>query len=595
MRVRHSNGTVIASDGRILVQREEDYLCGNGDRLYAEGDKGSALLTALVPGEDTYIPCGIYSYKQAGETAQSGIERQAKRERPNDTRFSIGEPYDVKENPVGRAEAGQTTVAAELQDKFGVEAEVIADLDGVSNEKARKHLAAGQNVKGWYDPGAGKVYLYAPDLESEQDAMATYAHEVIAHKGMEGLLGKERYAELCKRLGKALTPKQRKEVEAYEGSSGRTLGDEYIARIAETLIDEQGNIKEPTTWEKVKAVVREFFRDTFGLELTDADIRYMLWRSSERLRRGKADTSQRAQDKVTGQRLQDEALRMSREEANYQREVREITERAKADGTFMKAPNGKQSNLDERQWAHVRTTRFKRWFGDWELSQLYSQALRAWNDKESKGKTIVSLSDRAKQRLASLLGHDFTQLVITDDAIRHIKKQHGNATTEHVRGQLALTAKDIVTIPYIIENFDTMKLVPAQDDSMGNKAVEVRKRINGVSVIGTIARGKDKLFVVTSWKMEKSDALDASSAPGPNVRNDSDLTKVKKEIENIKEKAENCSKVVDENGEPKVVYHGTPNAPHNIFDNSKKETDDYTIGTYNPSNDDIRFSIGRKP
>ena len=122
-----------------------------------------------------------------------------------------------------------------------------------------------------------------------------------------------------------------------------------------------------------------------------------------------------------------------------------------------------------------------------------------------------------------------------------------------------------MTIPYIIGNFDTMELIPTHDDKLGNKAVEVRKRINGVSIVGTIARGKDKLFVVTSWKIEKSDALDASSTSGPNVRNDSDIAKVKKEIESIKEGAKDCSKVVDENGEPIVVYHGT-DANFTVFD-----------------------------
>ena len=33
---------------------------------------------------------------------------------------------------------------------------------------------------------------------------------------------------------------------------------------------------------------------------------------------------------------------------------------------WMKAPNGKKSNLTERQWLAVRTTLFKAWFGDWE-------------------------------------------------------------------------------------------------------------------------------------------------------------------------------------------------------------------------------------
>ena len=36
------------------------------------------------------------------------------------------------------------------------------------------------------------------------------------------------------------------------------------------------------------------------------------------------------------------------------------------DETFMKAPNGEQSNLDKIQWIQVRTPQFKDWFGDWE-------------------------------------------------------------------------------------------------------------------------------------------------------------------------------------------------------------------------------------
>ena len=47
-------------------------------------------------------------------------------------------------------------------------------------------------------------------------------------------------------------------------------------------------------------------------------------------------------------------------------ELQEIKDKAIADGTFMKAPNGKQTNLNERQWLQVRTKAFKDWFGDWE-------------------------------------------------------------------------------------------------------------------------------------------------------------------------------------------------------------------------------------
>lgn len=46
-------------------------------------------------------------------------------------------------------------------------------------------------------------------------------------------------------------------------------------------------------------------------------------------------------------------------------EMREIRQKAIADGTFMKAPNGKPTNLNEWQWLVVRTKAFKDWFGDW--------------------------------------------------------------------------------------------------------------------------------------------------------------------------------------------------------------------------------------
>ena len=47
-------------------------------------------------------------------------------------------------------------------------------------------------------------------------------------------------------------------------------------------------------------------------------------------------------------------------------EMQQIKDKAIANGTFMKAPNGNPTNLNERQWLQVRTKAFKDWFGDWE-------------------------------------------------------------------------------------------------------------------------------------------------------------------------------------------------------------------------------------
>lgn len=53
-------------------------------------------------------------------------------------------------------------------------------------------------------------------------------------------------------------------------------------------------------------------------------------------------------------------------DSTYTPEMQDIKAKAIADGTFMKAPNGNPTNLNERQWLQVRTKAFKDWFGEWE-------------------------------------------------------------------------------------------------------------------------------------------------------------------------------------------------------------------------------------
>lgn len=57
-------------------------------------------------------------------------------------------------------------------------------------------------------------------------------------------------------------------------------------------------------------------------------------------------------------------------------EKEKIVADAKANGTYMTAPNGERTKLDAEQWATVRTANFKNWFGDWE------------NDPENASKVV---------------------------------------------------------------------------------------------------------------------------------------------------------------------------------------------------------------
>ena len=58
-------------------------------------------------------------------------------------------------------------------------------------------------------------------------------------------------------------------------------------------------------------------------------------------------------------------LEEEKRQYDIEQEMANIKAKAIADGTFMKAPNGKNTNLTERQWLQVRTQNFINWFGDW--------------------------------------------------------------------------------------------------------------------------------------------------------------------------------------------------------------------------------------
>ena len=57
-------------------------------------------------------------------------------------------------------------------------------------------------------------------------------------------------------------------------------------------------------------------------------------------------------------------------------EKEKIVSDAKANGTYMTAPNGEKTKLNAEQWVTVRTTNFKNWFGNWE------------NDPENASKVV---------------------------------------------------------------------------------------------------------------------------------------------------------------------------------------------------------------
>ncbi|MES5005898.1 hypothetical protein ABVC69_06880 [Prevotella disiens] len=266
-------------------------------------------------------------------------------------------------------------------------------------------------------------------------------------------------------------------------------------------------------------------------------------------------------------------------------EQRTIVEQAKENGTYMKAPNGKPTKLTEKQWVQVRTKAFKEWFGDWE------KAARIEKLKQSKilniSGTEITPSDDLKQYKKNALEYgkslrgEYTNkdskvtIFLTGGnsrgGLREIL-QHDYKDIEHLQS--------IAAIPQIIENSIFIEKLPNNDLKnypnvesfsyyvcglkIGNKDYVVKAVVanqnNGKRYydhkLSNIELGKLISIIPTIQKAGIDESMPNS------VGKDKRLLSILQV---------NSSKVVDENGEPMVVYHGTDT---NITTFDKEKTAD---------------------
>ena len=255
---------------------------------------------------------------------------------------------------------------------------------------------------------------------------------------------------------------------------------------------------------------------------------------------------------------------------SMQQEREKIVSDAKANGTYMKAPNGKTTKLNEEQWVTVRTEAFKNWFGDWETLDEYKDAQekiqRLLNaDKDtSKGvqrETIGKVTEQQAKVIQDALGIDVSGYKHTIDKseIGHIFNNHGDIKQEENRGQIAVNNDDFARIPEILANPD--KIEYSDKNDKGLETITYTKAFNGTTyIIEEIRTGKKELALNTMYKRKtRSEQLN-----NPPLLT-SETTSQYKDIKNLENEV---SKVVDDNGEPLVVYHGGQ-AEFTVFDKRK--------------------------
>jgi hypothetical protein len=182
--------------------------------------------------------------------------------------------------------APMNTAVNELSESLHTPIEKITSEDQLPQGEARRRIESGANIKGWYSPKENKVYLYMPNTTSVEDAQATIFHEVVAHKGLRELFGKD-FDTFLDNVYNNAAPSIRQAINRMaenENISIRTATEEYMA---DRLNRGPATFAEQSLWTRIKAFFIDMLRKAkvnLGFELTDNELRYILYESHNRLK-----------------------------------------------------------------------------------------------------------------------------------------------------------------------------------------------------------------------------------------------------------------------------------------------------------------------
>ena len=172
-------------------------------------------------------------------------------------------------------------VATRTAESLGEDVRVIhdtAEIEGRNESETNRMRGA----KGWYDPKTGQVVVVLPNAESADDVEATILHEVVGHKGLQELVGKDQFGKFLDEVFEGANEAVRNgivERSKRYGWNTRLATEEYIAELAE-----QGfkDLEARDLWN----VVRNAFYNllsrvklALGWDISDRELRYMLWRT----------------------------------------------------------------------------------------------------------------------------------------------------------------------------------------------------------------------------------------------------------------------------------------------------------------------------
>ena len=247
--------------------------------------------------------------------------------------------------------------------------------------------------------------------------------------------------------------------------------------------------------------------------------------------------------------------------AEIEAERKAIEETAKANGTYLKAPNGKKTNLSPKQWVDVRTKRFKAWFGDWELANLAEYLMSDDVVAILNGEEFVKDGTPLTKKVSEFYEDNYNGKVERKGLGEVIlDKRSVKDSTIHGFGKAKTAA--FAAVPNIITEG---RVIDEQRNWKGRNydsvTIAAPIRIGGSNYVGIVIVLKghgtnSNRFYLHEVVLQENLQDESFKTDNKADSHRGDIAKVMQKIFISKT---NSSKIVDANGEPKVVFHRTPN------------------------------------
>ena len=163
-----------------------------------------------------------------------------------------------------------------------------------------------ERAKGMFERSTGRITINIGNCADKRDAVVTLLHEAVAHHGLRKLFG-ENFETFLDNVYNSANAEIRRIIDKHSrryGGDKRTATEEYMASLSERTDFE--NAKKSGWWQRIK----DFFLKMLekiglkgfkGEDLSDNELRYVLWRSYENLKSGGKDTVFSAADDLAKQ------------------------------------------------------------------------------------------------------------------------------------------------------------------------------------------------------------------------------------------------------------------------------------------------------